>query len=430
MRRLKQRRNRTLLFKILDMFNSFPGSLHSDVLNASPTTDEDKGRLVEEIRSRAKGSINSKNYPEAIQLYSKALEIISKDDKNGIAILYGNISMCYNNMNKVTDAINSANDAIKNDSQYVKAYYRKAMAYINQKDYNLAKEALLDGIKIKPDDKEIIMQLDRVQTELIKIGNVPNNNGNKIVEQPNSTSTTSITPPLSSSSSKISSSPSSTGTAVTTSSKSLNTDSTIENDDEEKIIRGYKIVDGKKTTFFNHTLDEKTKELIGDIQPKKIEAAAELDIKNPVGTSVWNTAGTFESVGHTPWAKETLENLLKDIKLESDNIIVSIKEVKEINGDAEITSNRGKRKHIYDFSITLVFSLVMNENTTAYDGEIKIDDVTADGDFEFSFSYDKKNSNYNAEIEKVIKSQVKSTRGLKALIIERLNSFDKSFKSK
>ena len=104
------------------MFNSFPGSLHSDVLNASPTSDDDKTRLVEEIRSRAKGSISSKNYPEAIQLYSKALEIIPAIDKNGIAILHGNISMCYNNMNKVTEAINSANDAIKNDPQYVKSH--------------------------------------------------------------------------------------------------------------------------------------------------------------------------------------------------------------------------------------------------------------------------------------------------------------------
>ena len=71
-----------------------------------------------------------------------------------------------------------------------------------------------------------------------------------------------------------------------------------------------KIVDGKKTTFFNHTLDEKTKELIGDIAPKKIEASDVTTAANLNGRSVWNTAGTFESIGYTAYAKETIEKLL------------------------------------------------------------------------------------------------------------------------
>jgi len=412
------------------MFNSFPGSLHSDVLNAVPNTNEEKSRLVDELRSRAKGSISSKNYPEAIQLYTKALEIIPTDDKNGIAILHGNISMCYLGMSKVNDAIKSANDSIKNDNQYVKAYYRKAMAYINQKDYNQAKEALLDGLKIKPDDKEIITQLDKVQTEIIKNGNIVSSSSSS-----STTTTTTTTTKISASSPSSSSSSTTTTTTKTAAAPittSSNSDSMIENDEEGQIMRGYKIIDGKKTTFFNHELDAKTKELIGDIQPKRIESTNEVDTKkNPVGTSVWNTAGTFESVGHTPWAKETLEKLLKDIKLDTGNTVVTIiKEVKDICGDAEITSNRGKRKHIYDFSIKLIFSIIMNENTN-YDGEIKIDDVTADDcDFEFSVSYDKNNSNYNADIEKIISSQVKSTNGLKPVIIDRLKFFDKEFKSK
>ena len=418
------------------MFNSFPGALHSDVLNAVPNTNEDKRRLVDELRSRAKGSISSKNFPEAIQLYTKALEIIPTDDKNGLAILHGNISMCYLGMSKVNDAINSANDSIKNDNQYVKAYYRKAMAHINQKDYNQAKEALLDGLKIKPDDKEIITQLDKVQTEIIKNGNIISSSSSSTTttssSSSSSTTTTKTKISASSPSSSSSSSSSSTTTTAAPITTSSNSDSMVENDEEGQIMRGYKIIDGKKTTFFNHELDAKTKELIGDIQPKRIESTNEVDTKkNPVGTSVWNTAGTFESVGHTPWAKETLEKLLKDIKLDTGNTVVTIKEVKDICGDAEITSNRGKRKHIYDFSIKLIFSIIMNENNTNYDGEIKIDDVTADDcDFEFSVSYDKNNSNYNADIEKIITSQVKSTNGLKLLIIDRLKFFDKEFKSK
>lgn len=62
---------------------------HSDVLNATPTEESAKDRLVEELKTRAKGSLSTKNYPEAIQLYSKAIEIRPDD-----AILFANRSMC------------------------------------------------------------------------------------------------------------------------------------------------------------------------------------------------------------------------------------------------------------------------------------------------------------------------------------------------
>lgn len=54
--------------------NSF-GSFHNDILNSNPTDEDAKTRLVEEIKNRAKGSVSSKNYPEAVQLYTKGIEI-------------------------------------------------------------------------------------------------------------------------------------------------------------------------------------------------------------------------------------------------------------------------------------------------------------------------------------------------------------------
>ena len=42
-------------------------------------------------------------------------------------------------------------------------------------------------------------------------------------------------------------------------------------------MRGYKVdSQGRKTTFFNNELDDKTKALIGDIAPKKVEKAVGL----------------------------------------------------------------------------------------------------------------------------------------------------------
>ena len=87
-----------------------------------------------------------------------------------------------------------------------------------------------------------------------------------------------------------------------------------EEEEEENKIRGYKLTtDGRKTTFFNNELDEKTKALIGNIAPQKIEIPNEGPGSGVGGIlgggvggagagsgsgSAWNSAGTFESVDH------------------------------------------------------------------------------------------------------------------------------------
>eukprot|EP00816_Leptocylindrus_hargravesii_P006774 CAMPEP_0196813266 /NCGR_PEP_ID=MMETSP1362-20130617/35222_1 /TAXON_ID=163516 /ORGANISM="Leptocylindrus danicus, Strain CCMP1856" /LENGTH=66 /DNA_ID=CAMNT_0042189379 /DNA_START=12 /DNA_END=209 /DNA_ORIENTATION=+ len=57
--------------------SSMFGNIHNDVLSAKPESVEDKARLLEELKRRAKLAITSKNYPEAAALYTKAIEITS-----------------------------------------------------------------------------------------------------------------------------------------------------------------------------------------------------------------------------------------------------------------------------------------------------------------------------------------------------------------
>lgn len=66
------------------------GSFHNDVLQAEPSDEAGKLSLLEELKKRAKGSLTSKNYPEAIQLYTKGIELFPQD-----AILHANRSMCH-----------------------------------------------------------------------------------------------------------------------------------------------------------------------------------------------------------------------------------------------------------------------------------------------------------------------------------------------
>jgi tetratricopeptide (TPR) repeat protein len=109
--------------------NSYPGGYNDDVLLAEiPATSDAKLKLVEELKFRAKGVIASRNFPEAVKLYSKALD--AAEGESAAAILFANRSMCYLNMSLSSQALEDANSAIGKDALYLKSYYRKAMSLI------------------------------------------------------------------------------------------------------------------------------------------------------------------------------------------------------------------------------------------------------------------------------------------------------------
>lgn len=99
------------------------GGFHNDVLNAFPTDDESALKLVEEIKNRAKGCISSQNYPGAISLYSKAIEICPTESVASKAILYSNRSLCHFSMSSSDLAIEDAGHSIVADPSYLKVQY-------------------------------------------------------------------------------------------------------------------------------------------------------------------------------------------------------------------------------------------------------------------------------------------------------------------
>jgi tetratricopeptide (TPR) repeat protein len=240
---------------------------------------------VEELKNRAKGSVSTKNYPEAIQLYSKAIEVKPND-----AILLSNRSMCYLSMGKATEALLDAEQSIVADAGYAKAYFRKGSALVTLKNFPLAKETFEEGLKLAPGDKSFITQLHKLSSVSM---NAPSTQA-PVAAQPN----TSTRPQVSKKSPP-----------------SIQKD--LDELEESSTFRGYKKTsDGRTTTFFNNELDSETKALIGDIAPKKIDPAAVLaENSTSTGESVWNKAGTWEERVHTPWAIARLRELLGSISL-------------------------------------------------------------------------------------------------------------------
>lgn len=64
----------------------------------------------------------------------------------------------------------------------------------------------------------------------------------------------------------------------------------------------------------------------------------------------------------TEWAKRRLEDLFKDVEinLPAGDATVRITKINSIAGDAQITTARGKRKHIYDFTLDLQWEVSFN----------------------------------------------------------------------
>ena len=168
-----------------------------------------------------------------------------------------NRSMCHLGMSKSSLALEDAEKAIARDPAYVKGYYRRGMALIGLKKYSTARDAMRKGLDLAPGDKTFISQLDKLRGEAYQYdGDVYTSSSSTPVPK----LSTKTTPPVTQVKKE-------TPVSEDTSSSSSSTSSNKTNHP----MRGYKTTsDGRKTTFFNNEMDEKTKELIGDITPKAI----------------------------------------------------------------------------------------------------------------------------------------------------------------
>jgi len=124
---------------------------------------------------------------------------------------------------------------------------------------------------------------------------------------------------------------------------------------------------------------------------------------------------------HTPFSKNRITDLLLSIVDHPINTeySITIKEILELSGDAEITVLRSKRKHIYDFTCKCSITVTSNGQHVS-DGEAVINDITADGEYELStFSLTNKSIN---------QSSIKGPFSKK--VFELLKKFDEEFKLK
>jgi len=357
-------------------------SPHRQVLEATPDTDESKVRLLEELQSRGRAAVGSKSWMDAKLLYEKCLTIeeCSMVDNKKRAIFHSNLSLVENNMGEFEKARVAAEAATKEDAKYVKAWWRLGQALIALHRHDEALDALTKAKVLDPtnkalkklvektkkqieEDKALMMEVDNDGDDANKKKSIP-----APPPKPVKTTTTTSSKPAASKSSKT----------VTDSGEDSNLFT------KSEPVRGYKIVNGKKTSYFHNELDEKSRALIGDIAPKKIE--------NPVstpssasaskqGTSAWNNAGTWEERNVSEWAKESLTELVLATSYTlpdsspAPGAVAKVQKVSKLEGHASVAVVRGKTRFIYEYSCKLDWELSKEGDELNCTGSLSIPDI-------------------------------------------------------
>jgi len=353
-------------------------SPHRDVLEATPETEDSRAKLVEELQSRGRAAVGAKSWMDAKLLYEKSLTIVASMetvDANRVAILNSNLSLVQKSMGSFEDARKAAVAATEADPTYVKGWWRLGQALQNLHRMQEALEAFSKAKFLEPTNKALIKEHAKVEKQVEEEAKLMKEQAAleamQVEDTPDTkeTNTPTITTSVSSISSK--------STTSVTSAAPAKTKLEHHDEDDEKIfsksdaVRGYKVVNGKKTSYFHNELSDEAKKLIGDIAPKKLEATPEPTSTTPEagGVSAWNKAGTWEEKDVTKWAKTTLEEHLMQTKYvlpdssPAPGAEVIVTKVKTLDGHASCALARGKKRYIYEFMAKLEWKLHSGTNS-------------------------------------------------------------------
>ncbi|KAH7642321.1 serine/threonine-protein phosphatase 5 [Dermatophagoides farinae] len=120
-----------------------------DSVTNSSKFAEFKDLTAEELKCKANEYFKRKEYEDAIELYSMAIE---KDSNN--AILYGNRSFAYLKTECFGYAFTDASRAIEIDKNYIKGYYRRAEAQMANGRFKQALKDFETVVKFCPNDRD------------------------------------------------------------------------------------------------------------------------------------------------------------------------------------------------------------------------------------------------------------------------------------
>lgn len=300
-----------------------------------------------------------------------------------LAILFSNRSFVRLQMSKVSEALEDADQAVAKNPDYVKGHWRRAQAANALGDWSMALESFRRALKLEPSNKALIKEVKAAEAKIMSeasalVAKWESDGKEEKNELPKNTTAVIRNESIYK---KKTTSPNTEKTAAITTDK---TDESLFTKSDH--VRGYKIrSDGKKTSYFDREIDEETKQMIGDIAPKKINLSdnetKEVALKplDP-SSSVWNTAGTWEEKNCTTWAMSTIKAalLIAEYVLPEGSpwpgARATVSEIPKLDGHASFCSVRGKKRYFYEFSIGIKWTLTLGDGGQCL-GEVTFPDV-------------------------------------------------------
>lgn len=171
-----------------------------------------------------------------------------------------------------------------------------------------------------------------------------------------------------------------------------------DNDDDDELteremqmFRGYKKTsDGKTTSYFNREQTAEEKNLLGSIAPQRLDAAPQglgnvtnsniISPEGSTGSSVWNQAGTWEERNTSDWCTDSLRQHLLGAKIKPDqgSLEGSIKEIKNLTGEASVAFVSGKKRYVFDYNAQLKYNIVDTDTDEKLaSGKLNLPDISS-----------------------------------------------------
>lgn len=117
------------------------------------------GELAERKKTQGNELYKTKQYREALRLYTQAIELCPD-----CASYYGNRSACYMMLGKYTEALGDAREAVRLDKAFVKGYIRVAKCNIALGDATAALSVLREAEELEAGSKAVKEEVVRANT--------------------------------------------------------------------------------------------------------------------------------------------------------------------------------------------------------------------------------------------------------------------------
>lgn len=207
-------------------------------------------------------------------------------------------------LSKPLPALENAEDAVRFDPTYAKGHYRKGQSLMALSRPAEAAEAFRMGATLEPESKLWGPLIQKAVKAAAEKGPATKSQCSNAVSSKTTVSRRGSSTTTPAAAVKPPPSPTASTTKASGDEHAAN-DASKSPGAPVSGMKGYKkTADGHVTTYFNNTLTEEAKMLIGDIAPKKIDLTAAAGSGNGAAgndVSVWNKAGTWESRDMTRW---------------------------------------------------------------------------------------------------------------------------------